>query len=173
MADSRPPPSSFEQDPEFLNESIFQFLGRRIREEPLIPIGCAFTCWALVEAAKSVRSGDRNRTNRMFRRRIYAQGFTVVAMLVGSLYWSQDREKRAKYDKKLKEQIALEKREAWIKELEYRDQEEQEMQRRRQAPKARVAQAAAAGVDYTVPESTPDASPPGVVAAVQELTKKG
>ncbi len=129
------------------------------------------TCWALVEAAKSVRTGDRDRTNRMFRRRIYAQGFTVAAMLVGSLYWSQDREKRAKYDKKLKDQIALEKREAWIKELEYRDQEEQELRLRREKARARVAQAATM-VDPAVPDTTSEPKPPGVVAAVQELVKK-
>lgn len=107
----------------------------------------------------------------MFRRRIYAQGFTVAAMLVGSLYWSQDREKRAKYDKKLKDQIALEKREAWIKELEYRDQEEQELRLRREKARARVAQAATM-VDPAVPDTTSEPKPPGVVAAVQELVKK-
>merc|ERR1712093_284706 len=94
-----PLPSSFDGNADFYEENRWQKFSRRLKEEPLIPLGCALTCWALYNASRSIRAGDSNRTNRMFRARIYAQGFTLLA------------EKKAK-----------EKNEAWIKELEARDE---------------------------------------------------
>lgn len=129
---SAPPPSSFDENVEFYEESRWQKLRRKIVEEPLIPLGCALTCWALFEATKSIKTGDKHRTNRMFRRRIYAQGFTIAAMLAGSVYWESDRSKRKQYNELLDEKKRKEKHENWIKELEIRDQEEEELRRERQ-----------------------------------------
>lgn len=78
-----------------------------------------------------MRSGDKYKTNRMFRRRIYAQGFTVLAMLAGSIYWESDRSKRKQYDGLLKEKEKKEKHEAWLRELEARAEEEEELRRMR------------------------------------------
>ncbi len=74
-----------------------------------------------------MRSGDHNKTNRMFRARIAAQGFTLVAMLAGSIYWKSDRQKRKEFDGAVKERHAMEKRDLWIKELEARDAEEKQI----------------------------------------------
>ncbi|KAF4549677.1 Respiratory supercomplex factor 1 [Elsinoe fawcettii] len=128
---SAPPPSSFDQDVDFYQESRWQKLRRRLIEEPLIPLGCALTCWALYEATKSIKTGDKHRTNRMFRRRIYAQGFTIMAMLAGSVYWESDRSKRRQYDDLMEEKKRKEKHEQWIKELEVREEEEEEMRKLR------------------------------------------
>ena len=68
----------------------------------------------------------------MFRRRIYAQGFTIVAMLAGSVYWESDRAKRKEYDGLLDDKKRKEKHEQWIRELEVREEEEQEMRKERQ-----------------------------------------
>lgn len=76
-----------------------------------------------------MRSGDKHRTNRMFRRRIYAQGFTILAMVAGSAYWESDRSKRKQFDELTEEKRRKEKKEAWIRELEIRDQEEEELRR--------------------------------------------
>ncbi|GAB7353685.1 hypothetical protein MBLNU459_g4091t1 [Dothideomycetes sp. NU459] len=124
---SAPPPSSFDQDLNFYEESRWQKLRRRLVEEPLIPLGCALTCWALYEATKSMKTGDHHRTNRMFRRRIYAQGFTLLAMVAGSAYWKKDRAVRNEYNELVEEKQKREKHEAWIKELEIRDQEDEEL----------------------------------------------
>ncbi|KAK6438829.1 Respiratory supercomplex factor 1, mitochondrial [Oleoguttula sp. CCFEE 5521] len=124
-----PPPSSFDGDVGFYEESRWQKLRRKLIEEPLIPLGCALTCWALYEATKSMRSGDKHRTNRMFRRRIYAQGFTIIAMVAGSAYWENDRSKRKEFGELSEEKRKREKRDAWIRELEVRDEEEQELRR--------------------------------------------
>jgi Hypoxia induced protein conserved region len=111
---------------EFYEESRLQKFTRRLKEEPLIPFGCLITCAALLGATRSIRQGDHNKTNRMFRARIYAQGFTLVAMVVGSFYWDTDRRKRKEFEGVLADKKAKEKNEAWIRELEARDQEERE-----------------------------------------------
>jgi hypothetical protein len=68
----------------------------------------------------------------MFRARIYAQGFTLVAMVVGSMYWKTDRQKRKEFDAVVAERKAKEKNEAWIRELEARDQEDREIRAERE-----------------------------------------
>jgi hypothetical protein len=88
---------------------------------------------ALFGASRSIRAGDHNRTNRMFRARIYAQGFTLVAMIAGSVYWQTDRQKRKEFDKVVEERKAREKNEAWIRELEARDEEEKDIRRMMEA----------------------------------------
>ena len=80
-----------------------------------------------------MRAGDHNRTNRMFRARIYAQGFTIVAMVAGSAYWQTDRQKRKEFEGAVAERKAQEKSEAWIRELEARDEEEKELRAIREA----------------------------------------
>jgi hypothetical protein len=88
---------------------------------------------ALLGATRSIRAGDHNRTNRMFRARIYAQGFTLVAMVAGSMYWQTDRQKRKEFEGVVAERKAKEKNEAWIRELEARDEEEKELRAMREA----------------------------------------
>ena len=125
MSDA-PIPSSFDSDPDFYNENRFQKLTRRLKEEPLIPFGIALTCWALYNAQQSLRTGNSVKTNRFFRYRLYAQSFTLVAMVAGSLYYKSDRLKRKEYVQLKEKQAAQEKREKWIRELEIRDQEDKE-----------------------------------------------
>ncbi|KAG4422643.1 Respiratory supercomplex factor 1, mitochondrial [Cadophora malorum] len=133
-----PLPSSFDGNADFYEENRWQKFSRRLKEEPLIPLGCALTCWALYNASRSIRAGDSNRTNRMFRARIYAQGFTLLAMIGGSMYWQTDRQKRKEYDVVIAEKKAKEKNEAWIKELEARDEEEKELKAERQRRRERM-----------------------------------
>lgn len=84
----------------------------------------------------------------MFRARVAAQGFTVIAMVAGSMYYSKDREKSKELRKLKEERDAEEKRQKWIRELEVRDEEEKvfkaSMEKRRQKSEAAAAAAAAA-----------------------------
>jgi hypothetical protein len=132
MAGTAPLPSSFDDDAEYYEESRLAKLGRRLKEEPLIPFGCALTVWALIGASKSIRARDSNTANKMFRRRIYAQGFTIAAMLVGSIYWKSDREKRKEWEKLHGEKVAKDKHERWLAELEAREEEDKAIRARRQ-----------------------------------------
>ncbi|OCT54368.1 Respiratory supercomplex factor 1, mitochondrial [Cladophialophora carrionii] len=119
-------PSSFDSTPEFYEEKRFQKLWRKLRQEPLIPLGCAATCYALYMATKSIRAGDHHQTNRMFRARIYAQGFTLLALVAGSIFYKDERLKRKAFEAKLEEKKVAEKREKWLAELEARDKEDRE-----------------------------------------------
>jgi len=159
MAGTGPPrntshlPSSFQENAEFYNENTLDKIWRRFREEPLIPFGCGLTVWAIVGATRSMRKGDHKATNLYFRRRLYAQAFTIAVLVAGNMYWQKDRMKRKDYEKMVAEKDRLEKRERWIKELEFRDQEEKEWQQR-MSEKSQAAKKDAAGVTEMVAQKT-------------------
>lgn len=52
-----PPPSSFDDNTDFYEESRWTKLKRKIIQEPLIPLGCALTVWALLEAYATLPRG--------------------------------------------------------------------------------------------------------------------
>ncbi|CAM1504690.1 Fc.00g022810.m01.CDS01 [Cosmosporella sp. VM-42] len=127
-----PMPSSFDDDQGFYNEKALHKVFRKVKEEPLIPLGIGLTTLAFINAYRALRRGDSKQANRMFRARVAAQGFTVIAMVAGSMYYQKDREK-SKELRELKEKTdAEEKRLKWIRELEVRDDEEKAMKARLQ-----------------------------------------
>lgn len=109
---------------DFYNENTLDKIWRRFREEPLIPFGCGLTVWAIVGATRSMRKGDHKMTNLYFRRRLYAQSFTIAVLVMGNMYWQKDRVKRKDYEKMKAETERKEKRERWLRELEMRDEED-------------------------------------------------
>jgi hypothetical protein len=115
---------------EFFEEKRLGKLWRRLKEEPLIPIGCAATVYALYQATKSIRHGDHHQTNRMFRARIYAQGFTLVALVAGSIFYKDDRLRRKRFESAVEDKKAAEKRDRWLRELEARDKDDREWRER-------------------------------------------
>lgn len=60
----------------------------------------------------------------MFRARIYAQGFTLLAIVAGSIFYQDERLKRRSFEKALEAKRAAEKRDKWLAELEARDAED-------------------------------------------------
>lgn len=104
------------------------------------------TTFAFISAYRAIRRGDSHQANRMFRARVAAQGFTVVAMVAGSMYYSKDREKTKELRKLNDEHDAEVKRQKWIRELEARDEEDKALRARlqkRMEEKAKGEQAAA------------------------------
>lgn len=93
-----------------------------------------------------MRKGDHKQVQRMFRARVAAQGFTVVAMVAGGLYFGAERNKEREAWKLEQDQKAEEKRQRWIRELESRDEEEKELkarlEKRKEKKKAADADAA-------------------------------
>ncbi|KAF2967477.1 hypothetical protein GQX73_g6093 [Xylaria multiplex] len=126
MAD-RPLPSSFDNNKEY-QENGFQKVARKLREEPLIPLGTGLTCLALYNAWRAMKRGDHAGVQRMFRARIGAQAFTVVAMVAGGAYYGADREKRKELIKLEAQQRAEERNQKWLHELEVRDEEDKKLQ---------------------------------------------
>ncbi|KAI8623779.1 mitochondrial hypoxia responsive domain-containing protein [Xylariaceae sp. FL1651] len=138
MAD-RSMPSSFDEDREY-QETGFQKVTRKLREEPLIPLGTALTCLALYNAWRAMRRGDHAGVQRMFRARIGAQAFTVVAMVAGGAYYGADREKRKELIKLEAQQRAEERHQKWLHELEVRDEEDKQLKAAIRRKRERVEQ---------------------------------
>ncbi|KAI0861278.1 mitochondrial hypoxia responsive domain-containing protein [Xylaria cubensis] len=126
MAD-RPLPSSFDDDKEY-QETGIQKVARKLREEPLIPLGTGLMCLALFNAWRAMRRGDHAQVQRMFRARIGAQAFTVLAMVAGGAYYGADREKRKELIKLEAQKRAEERNQKWLHELEVRDEEDKKLQ---------------------------------------------
>jgi hypothetical protein len=125
---------------------------RRLKEEPLVPIGCVLTVMAFTNAWRASRRGDHHKVQRMFRARVAAQGFTVLAMVAGGMYYAEDRNKQKELRKLKQTQEAEEKRQKWIKELEARDEEDKalhamlEKKRKRAAERATNTESGTDGV---------------------------
>ncbi|XP_055545642.1 HIG1 domain family member 2A, mitochondrial [Wyeomyia smithii] len=64
-------------------ETTREKMARKLRENPLVPIGCAATLAALSFGLWNFRQGKTKMSQYMMRARILAQGFTVVALIVG------------------------------------------------------------------------------------------
>jgi len=114
-------------------------LKRLILADPLVPIGCLVTIAALIGATRAMRKNDHRTANKMFRRRIYAQGFTIVAIVLGSGYYNKDKEARKKDIENEKERSRIEKRDKWLAELDFRDAEERVLKKEREERRRRRA----------------------------------
>ncbi len=79
---------------------------------------------AFVNAWRATRRGDHHQAQRMFRARVLAQGFTVVAMCAGGIYLADERRKERELWKLHQRQNEEEQRQKWIRELEARDEED-------------------------------------------------
>ncbi len=137
--------------------------------------GCALTCYALLGATRSIRQGNHNNTNRMFRFRIYAQGFTLICMILGSVYYQKDRDKRKKFEGALAERKSQEKRDAWIRELEIRDEEDKLTNLRRDGVRMAVKEGVKEGLKESGIESALEMRERrglGILAAVADLTRR-
>ncbi|KAK4084627.1 uncharacterized protein Triagg1_1107 [Trichoderma aggressivum f. europaeum] len=144
-------PSSFD-DQELYNEGPMQKVKRKLKEEPLVPLGIGLTVFAFVNAYRALRRGDSRQANKMFRARVAAQGFTVIAMVAGSMYYNKDREKSKELRKLKEERDSEEKRQRWIHELEVRDEEDKAMRaaiKQRQSEQTGAAPAAEAQTQGT------------------------
>ncbi|KAK4187820.1 hypoxia induced protein conserved region-domain-containing protein [Podospora australis] len=138
----RPLPSSFDGNDDFYNESGFQKILRRLKEEPLVPIGALLTVAAFTNAYRASRTGDHHKVQRMFRARVAAQAFTVAAMVAGGWYYQEDRHKKKELWKLQQQQEAEEKRQKWIKELEARDAEDKALKEMLEKRRKRAAERA-------------------------------
>lgn len=107
----------------------------------------------------------------MFRARIYAQGFTLLALVAGSVYYKTDRQKRKQFEGVVAEKKAKEKNEAWIRELEARDSEEKEFKARREAARDAARSGEGVGAVRSVVEAVERKGESGIADAVKELAQ--
>ncbi|XP_037938081.1 HIG1 domain family member 2A, mitochondrial [Teleopsis dalmanni] len=64
-------------------ETVKEKMLRKIKSNPLVPIGCLATAAALSVGLYNFRTGNRKMSQLMMRARIAAQGFTVIALVTG------------------------------------------------------------------------------------------
>nr|XP_018999718.1 uncharacterized protein I203_07603 [Kwoniella mangroviensis CBS 8507]OCF63179.1 hypothetical protein I203_07603 [Kwoniella mangroviensis CBS 8507] len=62
--------------------SFTDFITKKCKEQPFVPIGCLATVGALLGATYHLRKGNRNKFNQFLRLRVYAQGATVIALMI-------------------------------------------------------------------------------------------
>ncbi|GLB03198.1 respiratory supercomplex factor 1, mitochondrial [Aspergillus tubingensis] len=175
---SEPLPSSFEEHPQFQEETSLQKFRRRLKEEPLIPLGCAATSYALYRAYRSMKAGDSVEMNKMFRARIYAQFFTLIAVVAGGMYYGSERKQRREFEQMVEARKSQEKRDAWLRELEIRDKEDRGWRERHAAIEAAANEAAHAKKSFPEQDAARSAIEPseqksiGVLSAVKELLSR-
>lgn len=116
----------------------------------------------------------------MFRARIGAQAFTVMAIVAGGAYYGADREKRKELVKLEAQQRAEERHQKWLLELEVRDEEEKalkdHLKRRRERVQAKkvvdhdrtAEEAQPSGTDEHLPAASENKDGSKVLAALSE-----
>lgn len=79
-------------------------------------------------------------------------------MLAGSMYWQEDRSKRKEFEGVMEEKKRMEKRDAWLRELEARDEEDkrfkEKMQKRRRRSEGEVKESPTGLVTEAVTQAT-------------------
>ncbi|KAM6976616.1 HIG1 domain family member 2A, mitochondrial [Aplochiton taeniatus] len=56
---------------------------RKTKDNPFVPIGCLGTAGALMWGLRAFKQGKTRQSQLLMRGRIFAQGFTVVAIIFG------------------------------------------------------------------------------------------
>ncbi|XP_028315623.1 HIG1 domain family member 2A, mitochondrial [Gouania willdenowi] len=67
------------------DETFKEKFMRKTKENPFVPIGCLGTAGALIYGLRAFHQGKTRQSQMLMRGRIFAQGFTVVAIIVGVL----------------------------------------------------------------------------------------
>ncbi|KAK9517864.1 hypothetical protein VZT92_023203 [Zoarces viviparus] len=81
---SKPPAiEGFNPLPRAKDETFKEKFLRKTKENPFVPIGCLGTAGALIYGLRAFNQGKTRQSQMLMRGRIFAQGFTVFAIIVG------------------------------------------------------------------------------------------
>ena len=76
---------SFSDELEEKSEKRMEYLKKLAKYNPLVPIGCLVTVGVLGNGIWAMKNNNRNKSQRMMRYRVAAQGITVIALVVGTM----------------------------------------------------------------------------------------
>ncbi|XP_076595022.1 HIG1 domain family member 2A, mitochondrial [Chaetodon auriga] len=81
---SQPPViEGFTPLPKVKDEPFKEKFIRKTKENPFVPLGCLGTAGALLYGLRAFHQGKTRQSQLLMRGRIFAQGFTIVAIIFG------------------------------------------------------------------------------------------
>ncbi|XP_061757945.1 HIG1 domain family member 2A, mitochondrial [Nerophis ophidion] len=81
---ARPPViEGFSPLPRLKEETFKEKFLRKTKDNPFVPIGCLGTAGALMFGLRAFHQGKTRQSQMLMRGRIFAQGFTVAAIVLG------------------------------------------------------------------------------------------